>query len=75
MLSREEQEQLLAERLQRTWWIRAQGWLMVDVGIACALFIRHHDNLFFAIAIVGVGLVLTHRVIVYRARKAVGLEP
>jgi hypothetical protein len=75
VLSLEEKEQLLAERLQRTWWVRAQGWVLIDVGILGALFVRHHDNLFFTIAIAGGVLLLIHRVIVVRARKAVGLEP
>ena len=73
--SREEKEQLLVERLRRTWWVRAQGWVFVDAGLLGLLFIRGHDNLFFTIAIAGGILVLAHRAIVYRARKAVGLEP
>jgi hypothetical protein len=72
-VTREEKEQLLADRLRGTWWIRAQGWVLVDLAILGALFIRHHNNLFLLMGVSGLGLVVFHRTRVDRARRELEL--
>ena len=72
-LTREEKELLLVERLRGTWWMRAQGWVLIDVAILGALFFRHHNNLFLTLGVAGAGFVLAHRIRVDRARSKLGL--
>jgi hypothetical protein len=72
-VTREEKEQLLSDRLRGSWWMRAQGWVLIDAAILGALFFRHHNNLFLGMAIVGAGFLFVHRIRVDRAKSKLGL--